>query len=98
MCHIGDRSAAFVNLMEDIVAEKVNNIPITGLAPSRVEIELRPLIDEAEFAHEADESGILKFRQQVVLELVCGPAIVCSASTREECSSERHTRGHHRIP
>ena len=53
-----------VHLVEDVIAEKLDNISITSFAPLGIESELGTFIDEAELAQEAEETTVLQFAHQ----------------------------------
>ena len=50
-----------VHLVEDVIAEQLDNISITSFAPLGIESELGAFVDEAELAQEAEETTILQF-------------------------------------
>jgi hypothetical protein len=72
MRQIRHGSPALVNLVEDVVAEEMDDVPVSRLTPARIPSKLGALVDEAQFGHEPDETSILKLGSELMLEAVSG--------------------------
>jgi hypothetical protein len=73
VAHVHQRAALFVDLVEDIVAEELDDVPVARLTPSGLVRELGPLIDEAELGEEAHEPAVLELAHELGFEAVDGP-------------------------
>lgn len=62
-----------VDLMENIVAEQLDDIPIACLRPASISSKLGALVDEAELAHEPKETGVFEFAEEFSFEDISGP-------------------------
>jgi len=63
----------FIDLVEYIITEELDDVPIARLRPTRISSELRALVDEAELAHKPEETSILEFAEEFVFEAISGP-------------------------
>ena len=60
MAQVEDWLAIHVNLVEDVVAEELDDIALAVLAPFGVAFVLGALIDGVELGEEADETAVLE--------------------------------------
>lgn len=70
MAKIDDRVALGVYHVEDVVAEKLQEVALSGFGPARVKIVFRTFIDEAKLGHETHEACILQLAGEVGTELI----------------------------
>lgn len=59
MRQVSDWSPVLVDLMEDVVAEELDQVAVACLCPSRVVVEFWTLVDEAELRDQAEEATSL---------------------------------------
>jgi len=62
-----------VYLVEHVVAEQLDDVPVTCLRPASVSSKLGALVDEAKLAHESEEAGVLEFAEEFSFEDISGP-------------------------
>lgn len=67
---IDDRLAVLVHLMEYVVAEQFDDVPVAGLGPTGVPRELGAFVDEPKLAEQADETAVLELAHELILEAV----------------------------
>jgi len=73
MAQVQYRIPTLVNLVEHIVAEQLDDIPIACLRPASISSKLGALVDEAKLAHEPEETGVLEFAEEFSFEDIGGP-------------------------
>jgi hypothetical protein len=73
MAQVQHRIPTLVNLVEYIVAEQLDDIPIACLRPASISSKLGALVDEAKLAHESEETGVLEFAEEFSFEDISGP-------------------------
>ena len=58
MSDVHNWPAHLVDLVEDVVAEELEDVAVAGLGPAGVARELGALVDEGEFGEEAEEAAV----------------------------------------
>lgn len=89
MAQVQHRIPMLVDLVEHIVAEQLDDVPIACLRPASISSKLGALVDEAELAHEPEETGVLEFAEEFSFEDVSGP--VQRIRRNNDDKGRRHT-------
>lgn len=70
MAQVDDWIALRVNLVEDVIAEDLQEVPLAVLGPLTIVLVFGSLVDEVQLRHEPDEAAVLEFATQVGGQLV----------------------------
>mmetsp|Transcript_10179 Transcript_10179/g.25526 ORF Transcript_10179/g.25526 Transcript_10179/m.25526 type:complete len:216 (+) Transcript_10179:264-911(+) len=71
MRKVDDRLAILEHLMEHIISEELEQIPITSFGPTWIHLKLWPLVDEAKLRDQAEKATIIHFFREFILQAVC---------------------------